>query len=395
VLLALAGCAFFVVQSHSWPASALDVDIYRAAARSFLSGRDVYAGRFGADGGGLPFTYPPLALLVFVPLALLASSSAAAVAMFVVSGGALVVCVRRSQEYALPQRPMSWWSTVALAGAASYLVEPVRTTLGLGQINLVLLALVLGVDAAGRRAAGVGAGLAAAVKVTPALLVAAQAVRGDRRAFVRGVVAFAACTGLAAALAPAASWQYFSSLMWQPSRAGGVAYIGNQSLRGVWERAGAGHSVAAWALSSAAVLAVATWAVRRHRQDAWLALTIAAVAGLLVSPISWTHHWVWALPVAAVGVRHRHRHALATASALFLLPCLAQVVLWNRPVAPSWSVDMYAVAALVWLAVVATVPAQDGQARPVRAGDAEPGRRSPAGAQVDSSSSPTAAGPAL
>jgi alpha-1,2-mannosyltransferase len=365
LLLCLAGCAFFIAQSRSWNASGLDVGIYRDAARAFAHGQDVYAGRYGSDGGGLPFTYPPFALLVLLPLAAL-SSRAAEVAMFAASACALTACVRWSQRYALGDRMIPWWSTVALAGAASYFVEPVRTTLGLGQINLILLVLVLGLDARARRGAGAGAGLAAAVKVTPALLVIAQAVRGDVRAFMRGVVAFAAGTGVAAVLAPSATWHFFSSLMWDPARTGGVAYIGNQSLRGVWERLVPSHSVSLWAVSSLVVLGVAAWGVRRHRCDPWFSLTIAAVAGLLVSPISWTHHWVWVLPVVAIGIRHRReRRALTVACLLFLLPCLAQTVLWSRAVAPAWSVDMYALAGLVWIAVASQTRPTTGPPAPV------------------------------
>ena len=152
-MLCLAGCAFFVVQSRSWGASGLDVGIYRDAARAFAGGKDVYAGKYGSDGGGLPFTYPPFALLVLLPLAAL-GSKAAAVAMFAVSACALTACVRWCQQYALPNRRIPWWTTVALAGAGSYLVEPVRTTLGLGQINLMLLVLVLGLDARATRWGG-------------------------------------------------------------------------------------------------------------------------------------------------------------------------------------------------------------------------------------------------
>ena len=209
------------------------------------------------------------------------------------------------------------------------------------------------------------------MKVTPALLVVAQAVRGDIRAFLRGAIAFAACTGVAAVVAPTATWQFYSALMWDPARTGGVAYIGNQSLRGVWERMAPGHAVVLWAVSSLVVLGVGALGVRRHRSDPWFALTIAAVAGLLVSPISWTHHWVWVLPVVAIGIRHRaDRKALLVASLLFLLPCLAQTVLWSRPVAPAWSVDMYALAGLIWVAVASqTRPGTRPPVLPVVLGD--------------------------
>jgi alpha-1,2-mannosyltransferase len=90
------------------------------------------------------------------------------------------------------------------------------------------------------------------------------------------------------------------------------------------------------------------------------------VAGLLVSPISWTHHWVWVLPAVAVGVRHRHdRPAYAVAGGVLVAPALLTSVLWAGGSPPVWSDDLYTVAALVWLAVLALVP-------PPRAkGDAE------------------------
>ena len=50
-----------------------------------------------------------------------------------------------------------------------------------------------------------------------------------------------------------------------------------------------------WLVLSAVAIAVACLAMRRAfaaSADAW-ALSLNALAGLLISPISWSHHWVW------------------------------------------------------------------------------------------------------
>jgi alpha-1,2-mannosyltransferase len=344
---------FFVHQAQSWDVAGLDGRVYRLAARAFLDGTDVYSVRFGTEG--LPFTYPPFALLVFVPLALV-PADAAALVMFVVSAACLLAVVRWCQDHATGGRSGSWWLTVALAAASSVVVEPNRTTLGLGQVNLLLLALVLGVDARGGRWAGAGAGLATAVKVTPGLLVVAQAVRGDRRAFVRGVLAFLAATGLAAVLTPAATRRYFTSLLWDSARPGALDYLQNQSLRGVLERHLPAHAAAAWLACSLLVLALGAYAVRRHRHDPFHALVIAAVTGLLVSPISWSHHWVWVLPCAAVGARAGWRTAVGWTSALLLAVTVLEVEVWTVGDPAIVVADMYVTAGLAWLVASALAP---------------------------------------
>lgn len=363
-VLVLALCVWsahlFLAQTRTWPAAFLDSGIYREAAQAFLSGADVYAGKFGPPG--LPFTYPPFALLVFVPLAVL-HEALASVLTFGLSAVALVACVRWSQDYATRGRAGTWWLTVALAAGASVLVEPVRTTLGLGQVNLLLLALVLGLDARGGLRAGWGAGIAAAVKVTPALLVVAQAVRGQARPFWRGVATFALATGLAALLAPSATHHYFTALLWDSARPGNLAYIGNQSLRGAWARHLPRMSTVGWAVTCAPVLAVGAWGVRRHRHDAWFSLTVAGVVALLVSPVSWNHHWVWVIPCLAVGARRGWRSPMAWAALLMLASVLlAQSVLWTRPVPPLWSQDVYVVSGVLFLiaAAVSTAVAAPG-----------------------------------
>lgn len=348
----LAGAAAAVVvvvvfarQAGTWPAADLDVNVYREAALAHLRGSGIYAGGYGP--AGLPFTYPPLAVLVLLPLAVLPAPVAAA-AMFCVSLLALTLVVRWCQSHARPGAAGPWWTTVLLSAAACLLLEPVRTTLGFGQVNLVLLALVLGADARGRRRAGWGAGVAAAVKVTPALLVLAQGVRGDARALARGVVACAVATGVAAVVLPSDTLRYFTQLLWDAGRSGNLDYLGNQSLRGLVERHDPAHAGVAWFVAAVAVLAVGAVAVRRQRDDPWYSLTIAAVTGLLVSPISWNHHWVWMLPCLAVGVKHGRRSPVAVASWAMLVAVLMLDVGISLSSSPVFQ-DPYVLAGLLWL----------------------------------------------
>lgn len=305
-MLWAAALGFFLVTATVWDAAWLDISVYRDAAAGFLAGDDVYAERYGDAAGGLPFTYPPFALVVFVPLTWVAAPVAVA-AMFLLNGTALCLVLHWCATYAVGHGRLPFWASVAAAAPIAVFVEPVRTTIGFGQINVLLLALILGFDAVGQRWRGIGAGIGAAIKVTPALLVAAQLVRGDWRAFGRGLLAFLACSAIGGLMAWQATRSFFSGLLWQSNRPGDLAYDGNQSLRGLWERWAPNMAPSLWIVSVLLVLAFGAVAVRRHRDDAWASLTAAAVTGLLVSPVSWSHHWVWVLPASAVAIKLRDR----------------------------------------------------------------------------------------
>jgi alpha-1,2-mannosyltransferase len=348
--LVLVGAAvgWYVHESQVLDTAALDIRVYRDAARALLDGGQVYAGRFD----GLPFTYPPFALLVFVPLAVLPAGAAVAL-MFLSSAAALVAVVRWCQEYVTGGAACAWWLTISVAAVVSVVLEPLHMTFGLGQVNLLLMALVLGVDARATRWSGAGAGVATAIKVTPGLLVVAQLVRGDQRAFRRGVLAFLAATVVAALIAPAATKTYFTSLLWDSSRPGGLAYLQNQSLRGLAERHVPGHATAVWLLAATLALALGAWVVRRHRADPFYALTAAAITGLLVSPISWSHHWVWVLPAVAVGVRLGRRSPVLWVALGLVVAMVAVVRWWVTADAPLYAQDIYVVGGLLWLAASA------------------------------------------
>jgi len=142
-----------------------DLGVYRGAVRHWLlAGGDLYAYRY--QGTGYGFTYPPFAALVLSPLAL-ASWPVAIAASLVVNAGAVARLLRWF-------RPRAGWTEAALLFVAVIVFEPARDTFSFGQVNLVLLVLVCADLAAltrGSRWAGVGIGIAAAVKLTPAVFV--------------------------------------------------------------------------------------------------------------------------------------------------------------------------------------------------------------------------------
>jgi alpha-1,2-mannosyltransferase len=328
----------------------VDLEVYRAGALALLHGRDIYQAR--PPGSNLPFTYPPLAALVFVPLGVL-PDVVARVAISLASASALVVATLAALRLAGPDWPRRSRWTVALAVlAATPLFEPLRDTFRLGQINLVLMAMVMtdlasvatAPDTAQRRDAqrtprwsGVLVGLATAIKLTPAVFIVFLLVtRRTRQAAVAATTA-ATATLVAFAVMPSASVHYWTRLVFDIKRIGNPGNVWNQSIRGVLARLTGSADQAHLVWLAAAVVALVAGlvlAVRYHHAgDELLAVGIAALTGLLVSPISWNHHWVWALP-AAVGLwrragLHRRVGAIGAATAWTAVFAVASMSWWT------------------------------------------------------------------
>ena len=319
--LAVGVCAWLA----GWRLGA-DSAVYRAGALTFLHGDPLYdLQRLSAlpSWVALPFTYPPAAALLFVPLAALPAGLAWGV-VSTASVVSLAVVVRVSARPA---------TRVGVAGITvlALALEPVWKTLLLGQINLILMALVV-VDVlllAGSRWSGVLTGIAAAVKLTPLIFVAHLFLTGRWRDGLRALGTFAGLQALMFLLMPGGAVRYWTEAAFDPSRIGGVHWIFNQSLNGLVSRA---TRDATWstalALGIAAVLAVpAGWLVRRlHRRGENLAaLLVTAFLGLLASPVSWSHHWVWVVPLIALLVAKRRLGWAALVTVLFA-SCVVMLV---------------------------------------------------------------------
>ena len=140
--------------------------------------------------------------------------------------------------------------------------------------------------------------LAAGIKLTPLVFLIPLVLRRDWRGVLQVLAGFLATVGLGWLVAPAASVSYWGGLFFDPRDKIGVAYTTSQSLSGAaWRVFGEGGVPLLIAALSAAVLALTVLVSRRRPDDAVFALWLTGVAGLLVSPISWIHHWVWTLPM--------------------------------------------------------------------------------------------------
>jgi alpha-1,2-mannosyltransferase len=304
----------------------IDLDVYRIGARVWLHGGNLY-GRLPATEAGvrLPFTYPPFAAIVLAPLALV-PFPVAATAVTLATIALLAVVLRVFLRRLAGPAAGSPWALAWLLPPALFL-EPVRDTLAFGQVNVVLMALVA-LDCLAetpRWPRGALTGLAAAVKLTPAAFVLFFLLRRDYRAAAWAGLSFAAATAASAAAAWPDSVSYWTRVLPQGGHAGNPAYASNQCIVAVLARAGldprSPAGVAAWLALAAAVVIVAARGMRRAlaaSQDC-LALSLNAFAALLISPISWSHHWVWCAPalltIATLGRRHRSRLALVAAAA--------------------------------------------------------------------------------
>ncbi|MEU3511103.1 glycosyltransferase 87 family protein [Streptomyces longwoodensis] len=302
-----------------------DLRVYHGAVDAWVH----HGGRlydYRVPGTPYGFTYPPFAAVTMLPMALLGLGAAVALCLLL----DLTALAWVLRVLAGPSWRRHGWYGVALAACVLALFEPLRDTVSFGQVNVLLLALVLTdawLLATGRtRWAGVGTGLAAAVKLTPALFIGLLLLARRPRAAGLATAVAVAATAFAALVAPDASRFYWTEAMWDTGRVGRLDYVSNQSLQGVLARLGVGdHTV--WAVCALAVLAV--WARRARRAAAagdWpAAFALTGLTACLVSPVTWVHHLVWALPAFAVLLRAGHPRV---AGALYAVMCTSVVWLW-------------------------------------------------------------------
>ncbi len=248
------------------------------------------------------FTYPPFAGLVMMPMAylpfwlVLVLACAATVASTALVTWWLVGPVIRRSRW----KPAG---ALAVAVALALCFEPVRETFGFGQVNTLLLALVAGDVlfgvSRGRRWAGVGIGLATAIKLTPGVFILYLLVTGRWRAAGTSIAAAAAATLVAAGLYPDQSREFWTAALWDTNRVGNLEYLSNQSLRGMLARLPLDAAESKiWLACVVATLAFWAWRVRAAaRLDDHLgALALTGLLGCLISPVAWVHHCVWLLP---------------------------------------------------------------------------------------------------
>ena len=341
------GALIVIIGFECWPfvSEALrhdqvDFGVYRHGGAAMLHGADLYALRVGTLR--LPFTYPPAAALLFAPFAWLAMRPEQGI-WAVGSLIALWYVIRLSQRRYAPPRV----ADSVLVGLGVFVLvahsNPLRVGMELGQIN-VFLALLILADFCGvfrRLPRGSLIGIAAALKLTPAFLIVYLLVVRRYRTAAVAASTFVLVSLVATAFAPSASWRYWMHGYFADAhRTGDLSYISNQSLNGLFVRlmGGPSQARALWLVSAAATAVFVLWLARRaHAERPWLGEAIAMSGMLLVSPVSWVHHWIIVLPLLLAAFRcafetsGRIRTALLGATSALAAVLLFGVV-WRVPV---------------------------------------------------------------
>lgn len=369
-----------------------DVYVYWYALNNWFSGNSLYDWYALPDYKMYPFTYPPFGAWALSPLTWFDYEIAAPLMIMAIAlqTAVIVALVGRSLGW-------SWGSAFAIAPWAAILVqqclEPFTQSVGFAQVNTAMMALVM-IDVAAPpswKGRGVASGLAAAIKLTPAIAVLIFLLRRQWRSAITMVATSLTVTLLSWVISPGESARFFFDAMWDPQRAGDAYYTSNQNLKGFVARALPENTWSiAWAITVALALVAAVWlclriqaaatsvvtphsasddaapgplnaatpatgvtvsaasaalvapagdAVELAASDAVAApsavattpapvlpenlatlLTAAVIMtlGLLVSPITWSHHWVWGLAsvVALIVVALRLKSAPLAALAL-------------------------------------------------------------------------------
>lgn len=295
----------------------IDIDVYQMGGQAWLDGRPLYTGNvmFHTPIVDLPFTYPPLAAIAFSPFAWMgmpvASVVITALTLVVLLVSTTIVLTRLDvwAESTLLPGP-AWlrrlWLTVVVVALASIWLEPITSNFAFGQINAVLMTLVIA-DCFPRRTPwprGLLLGLGIALKLTPAVFLLYFLLRRDNRAALTSLATFAGATVLGFVLAWRDSCEYWTSTLQHTDRIGEAALNTDQNIAGSLARLGLDQHerFPLWVLACLVVLAITIWAMRRvlRAGEPTLAVICVALFGLVVSPVSWSHHWVWMLPAVLV-----------------------------------------------------------------------------------------------
>ncbi|HCD4226822.1 TPA: DUF2029 domain-containing protein [Corynebacterium striatum] len=289
----------------------IDMVIYREGVKAYLEGRSMYSEPMMAGDIALPFIYPPFGALAMVPLTApdWITHDMAGNIMNVLSDVLVLACLYFIFRALLKDR--TWLlPVVSLVWALTMAFEPIRLNNGFAQVNIVIMALVI-LDLVPRKRwlpQGILIGLAAAIKITPLAMLLYFLLRKELKPILITIGTAAAATLAAAAVRWQAFVEFFTSKLLDMGSGAdfGVAtdYQSNSSLKAVVQRLfPSTESMEAngtliniiWLMLALAVVAVGSLLIlallkRNMLIDAQL---VTALVMLLISPVSWSHHWVW------------------------------------------------------------------------------------------------------
>jgi alpha-1,2-mannosyltransferase len=352
----------------------VDLAVYRTGGLSVLQGQPLYA-VLTQPPQLLPFTYPPVAALFAVPLALLPWPAAQLVWVPFIYGPLAVVIwfafaplLRRAPAGGLRAAVFA-----AVFAGCAYLF-PLRDEMRFGQVDMVLLAMAVA-DCAARAPRwprGMLVGLATAIKLVPGVFIVYLWLSGRRRAAVTAAMTALAATLGAWLLLPHDSVTYWTSVIFQSGRLGSNSGTSNQSLRGILLREFLpGQAPGELWAALAVVVALAGFAVVRRlaRESREMeAIAVTALLGVLLSPVSWIHHFL--VVVVVIGAiladgRSPRRIALAAGTAAFFaltIPWWGRSLL-GQPEVPVLAArvveDAFGIAAVALIVIIARLRAVD------------------------------------
>lgn len=351
VIVAVLGLVLLTISVVAVPWGMIDLQVYHWGGDTAWHSNNVYDQR-DVNDAGLPFTYTPMALMAFMAMALLpVTPLKIVIAVGTVLAQAATVWI--ALGIAGFRRSAGRVGLTLLLTAVTLWLEPVQQTLGFGQVDVLLMLMVMGdlsLDGR-RRGKGVLLGVATGFKLIPGIFIGYLLVTRRFRAAAVSAGTLVATIAAGFVLLPAESRRYWiDGVFADSSRVGGVGYVGNQSLQGLLFRSlknGVDGTRPYWLAAALVIgvggLALAAWAARRGEE--LLGISVAAMAGLLASPISWSHHWVWiaVVLVTVVTFALRYRSILLWAvtvllTSLFVAYPMAVENLSRRPMGLIWSV---------------------------------------------------------
>jgi alpha-1,2-mannosyltransferase len=282
----------------------MDFQVYRMGGQHVL-GSGLYSAEITVLGQHLLYTYPPLAAILFWPLSHFSTFAGQAI-WDAVDLAALTALIAVSIAAARSRSVLrsDWRTALILLAPIGVLLYPVRYNLALGQINVVLVLMIVadltsGVSWRGRQLPkGVLVGAAAAIKLTPLIFIPYLVASRQWRPARNATLTFVLATGAVFAVSPRASWLYFTKDAFDTTRVGPIDRLDNQTLHAAIARMHLSMPSAFLDLISLIVLCVgiAIAAVAYRRSSSMLGILVCAATGLLLSPISWFHHYVWIVP---------------------------------------------------------------------------------------------------
>lgn len=321
----------------------LDFYVYHESIQSMLSGKGLYEFSLSVFDGQFPFTYPPFAALVLVPIMLLPVGVGQAIWM-VFQLVLLFVLVWLALRRPLPGRLPSGWQGNALIVSAWLVVlcnAPITQSLLLGQLSLVVIALVmLDFLVVPLRFRGVLTGIAGAMKLLPLIYLPYFLVTRQWRAAANTAAGFVGATGLAFLVLPGESAQFWTQTIFQTQRVGELISMRNKSLLGLLAQLGLDGAVLTWAWLVLGVVFVvlALWRASRHhhRGEEYAAMLLIGMLSGIISPISWIHHLAWLSFVMLYLGQLGSRVWMVVAGVMAVVFCFASPVVASQYSGPIW-----------------------------------------------------------